>query len=546
MADERRALPASDAPPGLHEGPPPSAQPATRAGRRRFALPAEAVASSGALRDLLRAPWFGYAFALLAVGVVTFSLIQWTQVLARSDATLYLVVVVITAALYGRGPAVLASAAAFFSFDYFFVEPRLSVTLYKPDHWPTLVLFLLTAGVTGQLAATLRQRAEEARTREREALALYEVARQVPGSTLELRPLLGLILDQLRTLVPYGAAEIIALEGEECVVVGYRGPLPRERAVGFHLPRESQLRQLVEEVVRRREPVVIQDLGGPSLLARDLAAAGVPLPPDTEGRVGSELSVPLVVKGTAIGVQTLLHPTPRYYTARHAQLVSAFAQQAAAAIANARLYEATRELAALEERQKLARELHDSVSQVLYGIAVNTATVRKVLAVSPSQAESLLNDVVSLAQAGLAEMRALIFQLRPEALEQEGLLAAFQKQADAMRARHGIAVDLEVEGEPDVPLAVKAALFRIVQEALHNTVKHARARQVTLRLERTPVRLVLEVADDGRGFDPNAAAPGHLGLSSMRERVAALAGTLEIDSAPGQGTRVRAAVPLSP
>jgi signal transduction histidine kinase len=151
--------------------------------------------------------------------------------------------------------------------------------------------------------------------------------------------------------------------------------------------------------------------------------------------------------------------------------------------------------------------------------------------------------VLSLAEAGLAEMRALIFELRPESLEREGLVAALSKQVESVRARHRIDVEAALGDEPDVSLQVKEALYRIAQEALNNIVKHARATRIRLRLESTERAIVLEVRDDGQGFDPNGSFPGHLGLRSMRERAATIGGNVDVESGTGQGTRVRAEAP---
>jgi signal transduction histidine kinase len=238
------------------------------------------------------------------------------------------------------------------------------------------------------------------------------------------------------------------------------------------------------------------------------------------------------------------HSEPNYYTPRHAALALAIANQAAIAIENARLYEQAQELAAVEERQRLARELHDSVSQALYGIALGAHTARTLLDRDPEQVAEPLDYVLSLAEAGLAEMRALIFELRPESLEIEGLVSALTKQGAALHARHDITVQTDLSAEPALPLKVKQELYRIAQEALHNTVKHAHASQVDLRLCQTSEAVILEVCDDGRGFDPTASFPGHLGLHSMQERVKGLGGMLQIESAPGQGTCVRAHVPV--
>jgi signal transduction histidine kinase len=149
-----------------------------------------------------------------------------------------------------------------------------------------------------------------------------------------------------------------------------------------------------------------------------------------------------------------------------------------------------------------------------------------------------------LAKAGQAEMRALIFELRPESLEKEGLAAALEKQADALKARHEIEVVTTLCSEPEASPEVKEAIYRIGQEALHNTVKHARASNVEIRMECTPEQIILEMIDDGVGFEARGDFPGHLGLRSMRERASRLGGTLEVNSGLGKGTHIRAWVPV--
>ena len=214
---------------------------------------------------------------------------------------------------------------------------------------------------------------------------------------------------------------------------------------------------------------------------------------------------------------------------------------------NARYFEqfltAARGQALLEERQRISRELHDSVSQALYGIALGSRTARTLLDRDLGAVEPL-EYVLSLSEAGLAEMRALIFELRPEALESEGLNSALEKQAAALRARHGISVRTSLGEEPALPPETKEALYRIAQEALQNTVKHAGAANVNLGVGRANGSVTLDVSDDGSGFDPAGDFPGHLGLRSMRERAESFGGTLQIESAPGEGTRIR--VRISP
>ncbi|HZT98990.1 MAG TPA: sensor histidine kinase [Ktedonobacteraceae bacterium] len=201
-------------------------------------------------------------------------------------------------------------------------------------------------------------------------------------------------------------------------------------------------------------------------------------------------------------------------------------------------------LATLQERQRLARELHDSVAQALYGISLGAHTAREALESDPGEVIAPLEYVIDLAEAGLAEMRTLIFELRPESLAAEGLIGALTKQVTVLRTRYKLAVDTQLSEEPPLSLESKQVLYRIAQEALHNIIKHAHARTVFLSLSRQDGELILEVCDDGKGFDPTEAFPGHMGLRSIQERVALLGGSYSLESTPAQGTCLRVRIPL--
>jgi signal transduction histidine kinase len=151
--------------------------------------------------------------------------------------------------------------------------------------------------------------------------------------------------------------------------------------------------------------------------------------------------------------------------------------------------------------------------------------------------------VLSLAEAGLTEMRALIFELRPESIAQEGVVAAIGRQVAATQARYGVPVVAELCEEPEISLDAKEAIYRIAQESMHNTVKHARATRIDVRLRRTLDGLELEIRDNGQGFDPSGEYPGHLGLRSMKERARDVGGELAVESEPGSGTTIRLTVP---
>jgi PAS domain S-box-containing protein len=389
-----------------------------------------------------------------------------------------------------------------------------------------------------QAKRLLEQRVEE---RTRELSSLLEISHTM-ASTLQLKPLLGLILDQLKTVVDYTGASILTVEGDDLVILDSRSPTPEEQLMQLRLL--PQRLGPIWEAITSRESILLPDVRDESPLAQTLHKAMGELMNTTFLYVRACLFVPLTLKDRVIGMLVLTSSEARAFTPHHAVLALAIANQAAVAIENAQLYEQAQELAAIEERQRLARELHDSVSQALYGISLGVHTARMQLDRDPKDLAESLDYVLELAEAALIEMRALIFELRPESLETEGLMTALTKQAAALHARQGIIVQLNLGQEPDLSLKVKQDLYRIAQEALHNTVKHARASQVDLQLDQSGNMVILEVRDNGRGFDTTASFPGHLGLHSMQERVKSLGGELQIESAPGQGTRIRAQVPV--
>jgi signal transduction histidine kinase len=266
---------------------------------------------------------------------------------------------------------------------------------------------------------------------------------------------------------------------------------------------------------------------------------------------GSMLAVPLGLHDRLMGLLCFESELPRSFTAREKQLAAGIGELVSAAVERLHLKEETerlnqqaQEMAALEERNRLARELHDSVSQALYGIALGTRTAQALLRRDPAQAAEPLDYVLSLAEAGLSEMRALIFELRPELLENEGLTMALNSQAATLEMSHHLSVETDLCEEPALSVDTKEALYRVTREALFNVVKHAQAHHVRLAMACGEENVHLEITDDGVGFDPCALFPGHLGLQSIRERVERLGGTVEIDSAPGQGTRVRVVLPV--
>lgn len=257
----------------------------------------------------------------------------------------------------------------------------------------------------------------------------------------------------------------------------------------------------------------------------------------------SMASTPLRSRGRLLGALTCYYAAGREVADDDSAFLQAVADQAAVAIENARLFLEVQQKAVLEERQRLARELHDSVSQALYAIGLGARTALVQLDRDPPKARDPMEYVLSLAEGGLAEMRALIFELRPEDLDRDGLVAALRRHIAALRARHGLIVHDVMCDEPALDPAVRLALYRIAQEAVHNVTRHAQAHNVHIVLACDDESACIEIRDDGVGFDADGHFPGHLGLRSMRERAERLGGEFSLDSVAGSGTRIVARFP---
>jgi signal transduction histidine kinase len=256
----------------------------------------------------------------------------------------------------------------------------------------------------------------------------------------------------------------------------------------------------------------------------------------------SFLGVPIVARQRVIGAFYLTEKigAPDFSDADQ-ELIELLAAHAAIAITNARLHEESRELSVLSERNRLALELHDAVSQKLFSLVFTAESAATLLDRDAAEAREQVTRIRTIAQAALDELRSLIFELRPPDLERDGLCGALRKHVDVVRQLQQREIELEVDDAAAGDPARDREILRIAQEALHNALRHAGASKVAVRLRRDDGVVRLEVADDGAGFDPGA--PGlrgtHLGLTSMEERARRVGGRLEILSAPGAGTTVR-------
>lgn len=386
---------------------------------------------------------------------------------------------------------------------------------------------------------TLERRVEE-RTRE---LATLNAIAAVVSRSLDLKEVLSDALDKTLEITRMGCGGSYRLEeeGEEAYLVPlvYRGLSDQFVRFAGRLPLQGSG---VQAAAIAGRPIVweVQTSLAEPAMKEALQCEGVEL----------VASVPLMAKGRLVGAIQLGAREIRAFAPEELSLLAAIGQQVGVAVENARLYEQAQQSAAYAERSRLARELHDSVTQSLYSLTLYAeAAARMMQDGEHAQAADALREMRDTAQEALREMRLLVFQLRSPALEKSGLAAALQARLDSVETRGGIRARLLVEGvlnAEQLPLPIQEELYHIAQEALNNALKHAHPQQVQVYLRLSQDAVKLEISDDGSGFAlASAQESGGLGLPGMRERAERIGADLDIESAPGQGTKVTVRVPLS-
>jgi ligand-binding sensor domain-containing protein/signal transduction histidine kinase len=422
-----------------------------------------------------------------------------------------------------------------------------------PPVWETwwfrgIVLLVLAGSVIG--GYRLRVRSVEARSRELEVLVeershdlavllkaerrraeqfrvIGEMGRHIT-SIMAVDGLLEQIVTLLKEAFNYSIIAIGLIEGDDLVY------WPRAAAFWGDAQLDHPLRIKVGQegitgwVAQSGEPLLVPDVSQEPRY--------YPMP-ETSGSC-SALVVPLKVKEATIGVLDVESDRLNAFDESDLVMLQSLADQAAIAIENARLYEHARELAIVEERQRLARDLHDAVTQTLFSASLIAEVLPRIWERNPVEGRRRLEEVRELTRGALAEMRTLLLELRPAALVEAELGDLLRQLAESITGRARVPVMLEIEGECSLTPDVKVSLYRIAQEALNNVAKHSGASQATLSLRCQPERVELRVSDDGRGFDPESISPESLGLGIMHERAETFGATLEIESQAGQGTQV--------
>src|ERR1700752_5286967 len=372
----------------------------------------------------------------------------------------------------------------------------------------------------------------EARVREQATLLAIS---HTLASTLEFKP--GLILDQLREIIEYTRGGLFVLQDSTLVTLAMRGTPQLEQSSPFLI--HLQVPETLAALFNGHKPIRIADVWGDNRQAQFLRALlhdGVAVL--LEG-MHSWMWVPLAVKGRIIGGVGVAHEKQDYFTPHHADLALSVANQAAITMVNAELYKDAQTLAVLEERQNLARNLHDAINQSLFSAGLIAEVLPRLWEREPEEARRALEDLRWLTLGALAEMRPLLVELRPSALNDTDLSDLLRLLGNAFTGRTNIPVAVKVTGEGTLPAEAQVVLYRISQEALNNIAKHAKASQVEIEVQQEPDSLELYIRDDGHGFDTaEQMPPGHYGLSMMRERAETVGALLTVTSQPGHGTEL--------
>jgi PAS domain S-box-containing protein len=389
--------------------------------------------------------------------------------------------------------------------------------------------------VTERIAAErlLKERVE---LHTREQSTLLEIS-QTLASALELKP--GLILDQLRVLIEYTHAELFVLEGTAMVALAVRGSQTLEETVPFRIRLKGP--ETLMRLFNEHQPERIADIWSAADPSAQFLRAILDDHADLLLKgVRAWMWVPVAVKNRVIGSVGVAHVEKDYFTAHHADLALTVANQAAITLVNAELYEHAQELAALQERQRLAQNLHDAVNQSLFSAGLIAEVLPRLWETDQDLARKSLNNLRRLTRAAQAEMRALLAELRPSAITDTDLGDLLHLLGNALSGRINVPVTVTVAKEIILPPEAQVAFYRICQEALNNITKHAKASRVDIDLKHDGTTIELHICDDGLGFDPqqNTSDHGHFGLRMMRERAEAAGALLTITSKPGHGTEL--------
>lgn len=375
------------------------------------------------------------------------------------------------------------------------------------------------------------RRIVQERTNEQSALLKISEAF---ASALEVKP--SFILEQFQGIIEYAHAGLFAVEESNSIVLSTHNPKELEQAPPLNI--QLDVPETLTSLFTKQHPIRIADVWGANPAAEFLRSFLINEAAAMLKDAQSWMWVPLAVKGRIIAVIGLAHSEQDYFKAHHADMAMTLANQAAITLVNAELFEDAQSLAILQERQRLARNLHDAVNQSLFSAGLIAEVLPALWEQDQDDARRSLEDLRNLTRGAIAEMRMLVSELRPLALIDNNLSDLLHQLADAFTGRTNIHVTIMITGEDILSSNVQVAVYRICQEGLNNIAKHAAASRVKIKLQYSAGRVDLHIQDNGHGFDQGLSVPGHYGLSMMNERAEAVGAKLEIMSRPGKGTAI--------
>jgi signal transduction histidine kinase len=396
----------------------------------------------------------------------------------------------------------------------------LVIAMRRGRHDPfTMNQVSLAEAISGSIALALEnaQLYQATQARLVETQSLHQVSLALLQK-LELEEVLQIVCTEAQRMTGAKGSSVGLVEGEEWLRIMY--------STGESMEKPGRVpigQSMLGLAVRRGEPLIINNRPG----LRDDLTAEAPV---------SLLAIPLKVQGQIIGVLDVVNKE-HGFSQEDVRLIELFANQAALAVENTRLAKQVQEMAVVEERHRLSRELHDSVNQLLYGMALYTqAAQRKLETGDLKSVRSHLQDLEDSSREALKEMRLLIFELRPSVLDSAGLQNALTQRLKTVEEQVGLTTAFKWRVNGQLDSKIEEMLYGISQEALNNVVKHAKARNVTVHLIQSGHVLILKIEDDGVGFDVQSKGKGGIGLRTMRERAESQNADLVINSAPGEGT----------
>jgi PAS domain S-box-containing protein len=371
---------------------------------------------------------------------------------------------------------------------------------------------------------------------EREQRALAEALRDTAtaiNASLNLPEVLVLILENVKRVVEYDAAYIILFDEQKISQIHSKGYAEHglgnlETALG-QLENPFEILPQWQSLISSREPIIIVDTHDSSPTQWQ--------DPFQSGLIRSFAGVPIVNQDQLHGLFGLHSLTQAAFTDTHIERLTIFATQAALAIQNAQLHEMAQQAAVIGERSRLSRDLHDSVTQMLFASSVLSGTLPRQLN-DPEKLLKTAADLERLNRGALAEMRRLLRELRMRDITSVKLRDLLNQLALIAMGNSPITITTELEEPPVLPPEVHEAFYRVTQEALNNLIKHSEASAATIRLNNQENQLILSIQDNGRGFKPQTVGTESLGLGIMRERVSAINALLEIKSEPDKGTEI--------